>query len=60
VVDDNGRVTDAKVLGSNLGDGLDDEAVRVISQMPKWEPGKVKGKNVKTRLTLPITYRLEE
>src|SRR4030095_12809616 len=60
VVDDNGKVTDAKVLGSNLGDGLDDEAVRVISQMPKWEPGKVKGKNVKTRLTLPITYRLEE
>jgi protein TonB len=60
VVDENGKVTNANVLGSSLGDGLDNEAVRVISQMPKWEPGKVKGKNVKTRLTLPITYRLEE
>jgi TonB family protein len=60
VVDENGKVANAKALGTNLGDGLDDEAVRVISQMPKWEPGKVKGKNVKTRLTLPITYRLQE
>jgi protein TonB len=60
VVDENGNVRNARVLGSSLGDGLDEEAVRVISSMPKWEPGKVKGKNVKTRLTLPITYQIEE
>ncbi len=60
IVDENGNVTNAKVLGADLGDGLSDEAVRVISKMPKWEPGKVKGKNVKTRLTLPVTYKIEE
>ncbi|HEV8286919.1 MAG TPA: energy transducer TonB [Chitinophagaceae bacterium] len=60
IIDENGKVEDAKVIGSKLGDGLDDEAVRVISRMPKWEPGKVKGKNVKTRLTLPVTYKIEE
>ena len=60
IVDENGNVTNAKVLGNNIGDGLDDEAVRVISKMPKWTPGKVKGKNVKTRLTIPVTYKIEE
>jgi protein TonB len=60
IVDENGNVTNAKLLGADLGDGLSDEAVRVISKMPKWEPGKVKGKNVKTRLTLPVTYKIEE
>ena len=60
VIDENGKVTNAKLVGAELGDGLGDEAVRVISSMPKWDPGKVKGKNVKTRLTLPITYKIEE
>jgi protein TonB len=60
VVDENGNVTSAKTIGNELGSGLDREAVRVISNMPKWNPGKVKGKNVKTRLVLPITYKIEE
>ena len=38
---------------------LEEEAIKVISNMPKWKPGQVKGKNVKTRMILPITYRLE-
>lgn len=60
VVDENGNVGNAKIVGKELGSGLDDEAVRVISNMPKWTPGKVKGKNVKTRLVIPITYKLEQ
>lgn len=60
VVDEDGNVMNAKLVGADLGDGLGDEAVRVISKMPKWEPGKVKGKTVKTRLTLPVTYKIEE
>lgn len=60
VVNENGKVEDAKVVGSKLGDGLDEEAERIISQMPKWTSGKVKGKAVKTRLTLPITFKIEE
>jgi periplasmic protein TonB len=60
MVDENGKVQNAKVVGSKLGDGLDEEAERVISSMPKWNAGMVKGKPVKTRITVPITYQLEE
>jgi len=60
VIDEKGKVTDAKVIGNKLGNGLDDEAVKVVSNMPEWTPGKVKGKNVKTRIVLPITYKMEE
>lgn len=60
VVDENGNVSNPKVVGKELGSGLDEEAVRVISSMPKWTPGKVKGKDVKTRMVLPITYKIEQ
>ena len=59
VVDENGKVTNAKVIGNKLNNGLDEEAVRVVSDLPKWTPGKVKGKDVKTRIVLPITYKIE-
>ena len=60
VIDENGKVQNAKVVGSKLGDGLDEEAERVIATMPKWNVGMVKGKPVKTRITVPITYQIEE
>lgn len=59
VVDRDGKVSDVKTIGNKLGYGLDEEAVTVVSNLPKWTPGKVNGKNVKTRLTIPITYKLE-
>lgn len=59
VVDKDGKVSDVKTVGDKLGYGLDEEAVTVVSQLPKWTPGKVNGRNVKTRLTIPITYKLE-
>ena len=37
---------------------LSDEAVRVVSNMPKWKPGKHKGKLVRTAFTLPIKFKL--
>ncbi len=58
VVDENGKVSDPVVIGNKVGDGLDEEAIRVINNMPKWKPGMVKGKNVKTRLDLPITFQV--
>lgn len=58
-IDENGKVTNVKTTGSKLGYGLDEEAVRVVSNMPKWTPGQVKGKKVKTWRTLPISYKLE-
>jgi len=60
VVDEKGKVMNAKVIGSQkIGNGLDEEALRVVNNMPSWKPGKVKGKTVKTRLELPINFQLE-
>jgi len=59
VVDEKGTVSDVKTVGTKLGYGLEEEAVSVVRNLPKWTPGKVKGKNVKTRLSVPITYKLE-
>jgi protein TonB len=59
VIDENGKVSSSKILGKRVGDGLEDEALRVVNKMPSWTPGKVKGKNVKTRLTLPVRFQLE-
>ncbi|MCK7535289.1 MAG: energy transducer TonB [Marinilabiliales bacterium] len=43
VVERNGSVTDVKIL-RGIGGGCDEEAVRVVKNMPKWEPGKQRGK----------------
>jgi protein TonB len=59
LVDEKGNVSNVTTVGNKIGYGLEEEAVRVVSKMPVWTPGKVKGKNVKTWRTLPITYRFE-
>ena len=59
LVDEKGNVSEVKTIGNKIGSGLEEEAIRVVSAMPKWTPGQVKGKDVKTWRTLPITYRLE-
>lgn len=58
-VDENGKVYSPTIKGDRLGYGLDEEAMRVIDQMPKWTPGRIKGKNVKTYYDLPITFTLQ-
>jgi protein TonB len=61
VVDENGKVVDPKLIGTKkLGDGLDEETLRVFNSMPSWKPGIVNGKKVKTRLEVPITFQLED
>jgi len=40
-------------------EALTDEAVRVISAMPNWQPGTQKGQPVRTRYTVPVTFRLQ-
>ena len=37
---------------------LDEEAIRVISSMPKWNPGTINGTPVKVKYTLPIVFKL--
>jgi periplasmic protein TonB len=58
-IDEQGNVSNARTIGNKLGYGLEEEAVKLVSTMPKWTPGMVKGKKVKAWYTLPVTYRLE-
>jgi periplasmic protein TonB len=58
-VDENGKISNVSTVGNKIGHGLEEEAIRVVSKMPKWTAGQVKGKNVKTWRTLPINYKLE-
>lgn len=57
VVEKNGSITDVKVI-RGIGAGCDEEAIRVIKKSPKWTPGKQRGKAVKVRMVLPITFKL--
>ncbi len=57
VVDQNGGLGTFRVLKA-LGYGTDQEAIRVLQRMPKWIPGKVDGKPVKVRFTLPVRFSM--
>lgn len=57
VVDEKGDVRDVKVLRS-IGGGTDEEAIRVVENMPRWKPGKQRGKAVKVQYNLPIRFTL--
>lgn len=57
VIDKNGAVTDAKVVKS-VDASLDKEALRVINSLPKWQPGKQRGKAVDVQFVLPIEFIL--
>lgn len=57
VVERNGVVTDVRVL-RGIGGGCDEEAVRVIKAMPKWNPGKQRGKPVRVQFNMPIKFTL--
>jgi protein TonB len=59
VIDEKGKVIKPMVTGKSAGHSLDDEAVKVVKQMPAWKPGLVRGKPVKTRLSLPVTFKLD-
>ena len=57
VVNTDGSIVDAQVI-KPVNPYLDKEALRVISTMPKWIPGKQRGKAVRVRFTVPVTFRL--
>lgn len=56
-VNPNGSVTDVKVL-RGVDPALDNEAVRVISSSPKWEPGRQRDRAVKVTYTFPVVFQL--
>ena len=57
-VNEDGSLSDIKVMRS-ITPKLDKEAIRVVKSMPKWNPAKQNGKAVKTKYTVPVTFRLE-
>lgn len=58
VVEKDGSVSQVKVV-RGVDPSLDKEAQRVISSMPKWIPGKQNGVSVRSRFTVPVTFRLQ-
>ena len=56
VVGEDGVIRDVKVVRS-VSPELDAEAIRVMSSMPKWKPGKQDGKPVPVRYTVPVNFR---
>lgn len=58
VVGKNGSISNVKVVKS-VDPSLDKEAVRVVSSMPNWTPGKQNGTSVNVRYTLPVTFKLQ-
>ena len=59
VVEKDGSVSNVKVM-KGIGGGCDEEAVRVVKAMPKWKPGKQKGKPVRVNYILPVSFKLDE
>ena len=61
IVDEQGKVLDPQILdGKKLSDGFNEETLKMFKNMPLWKPGLVKGKKVKTRLELPVTFQSED
>lgn len=57
VIEHDGSISNVNVVNS-VYPSLDKEAIRVVSEMPKWIPGKANGKTVRVKYTIPITFRL--
>jgi protein TonB len=57
VVEPDGNLTNFKVLRSKAP-SLDEEALRVAKLMPKWKPGKQRGKAVRVQYRMPVTFTL--
>jgi periplasmic protein TonB len=56
IIRKDGSIADAKVE-KGIGGGCDEEALRVVSNMPNWIPGKNNGIAVETPFTLPISFK---
>ena len=59
IVEPDGSVSNAKLVRS-VDPSIDQEALRLVGQMPKWNPGKRAGVPVRVRYCLPIKFKLGE
>lgn len=56
VVEASGKISNPQIFESSGNENLDKEAIRVVSIMPVWEPGKQKGKPVPVNFNLPFRF----
>jgi TonB family protein len=56
-IHEDGSIHNVEIL-RGIGGGADEEAVRVVQNAPRWEPGKQRGRAVKTRMRLPIRFKM--
>ena len=57
IINEDGTVSGTKVVRS-VHPALDAEAVRVVSSMPRWTPGKIGGKAVRVKYTIPVKFQM--
>lgn len=57
-IETDGSIRDIEII-RGVDPSIDKEAIRVVSTMPNWTPGKQKGINVAVKYTVPITFRLQ-
>jgi outer membrane transport energization protein TonB (TC 2.C.1.1.1) len=59
IVERDGSVSTPSVI-SPVSPGLDRESVNAVMSMPKWKPGKHNGVSVRTRMNVPVSFRLNK
>ena len=57
IVEKDGSINDIKIL-RDIGYGCGEEAVRIVKLMPKWKPGKQRGKPVRQQFNLPVSFKI--
>lgn len=57
VVNKDGKLTDVTVV-RGIGGGCDEEAVRIVKSAPAWKAGKQRGRPVRVKMVLPITFKI--
>lgn len=58
IIERNGSLSNIKVIRpDNLS--LDEEAIRIIKAMPKWQPGKKNGSTVRVKFSTTVTFRMQ-
>ena len=58
VVERDGSIANPRIL-RDIGGGCGAEAIRVVKSMPKWTPGKQRGKAVRVQFNLPVNFNLK-
>lgn len=57
VINTDGSICDVEIVRSTGNEQLDNEAIRLIKNMPTWKPGMQRGKNVRVKYTVPVNFR---